>query len=793
MTNKDSLADNLRKENEQLRQELTIVRQELYDTNSELLQLTLELDDRVAKRTRDLEQSEQELRRHHDHLQQMVQLRTRSLVDLNWTLEEKLGELAASEERFRSLVATIPDIIYRIDTDGRFTYINDAIEKLGYQPNTLHGRHFTTIISEKYHPHICRDRVLARTGQTPPLPTPVRLFDERRTGKRKTTGLEIELIAKKSADGNAVLLRGIGSDAFMAEVNSAGVYSNGSSRKKTFVGTVGVIRDITARKHLEDSLRKTKGDLEVKVADRTQELTRKNSALLAEIEKRIEAEKITTEAKQEWQEIFEAIGHATMILDRNHLIIAANRAALKQLGKESEAVIGNRCYELFHNLPRPVDNCPTTDLTEKIDGSGCQAEISIKDHSYLINCTPVYNPEGDLKHVIHIATDITKTKQLEKELVQAQKMESLGTLAGGIAHDFNNILTIILGFVSLCLESDRLDDALREDLAVIRTAGHRAKDLINQILTFARKTEERPQDIKVGMIAKEIIKLLRSTIPSSISIVGDVRSESFVKTHPTHLHQILMNLSTNACQAMENEYGSLKLEVYDSQFNEEDLDRPSALPPGSYVVIEVSDTGKGIARDHLDSIFEPYFTTKPPGEGTGLGLAVVHGIVENCGGKILVSSEEGQGTTFTVYLPASQPQREAEDRDNEDLQGGTEHIYVVDDELGIVKMTCRLLESLGYTTTSSTSSRLALEEIYRLQDKIDLVISDVTMPEMTGDILARKIQEKCPDMPVILCTGYSSRIDEENVCAIGAKTLLQKPLEKAALAKALRDILDKTG
>lgn len=785
---KDVLTRKLEAENEKLRQELAIVRQELYDTNSELLQLTLELDDRVARRTRDLQKSEQELRRHRDHLQEMVLLRTRSLADLNQTLEHKLGELAVSEERFRSLVATIPDIVYRIDIDGRFTYVNDAIEKLGYLPKVLHGQHFTSIISSGYHQQICRDKVLSGVRKARQDST-VKLFDERRTGKRKTTGLEVELLSRNCSASNGDSVSGSGLDTVMAEVNSAGLYSNGSGKGKTFIGTVGVIRDITTRKQLEQNLFKAKEELESKVVDRTLELTRKNSALLIEIDKRIEAEKITNEARKQWQEIFDAIGHATIILDGNREILAANRAALKQLGVDATSVLGNRCYELFHKLSEPIESCPVTNLIGKRDGTSCQAEIDIHGKSYLVNCTPVYGSTGDLKNVIHIATDITKTKKLEKELIQAQKMESLGTLAGGIAHDFNNILTIILGFTTLSLDSDNLDDQLRENLGEIRTAGLRAKDLISQILTFARKSDEQPQDVQVGLIAKEVIKLLRSTIPSSITIAGDVQSTAYVRAHPTHLHQILMNLSTNGCQAMEDGHGQLGIRVFDRTCGPEDLDRPLNLRAGSYVVLEVSDTGKGIVGEHLDSIFEPYFTTKPPGAGTGLGLSVVHGIVENCGGKIVVNSEEGVGTTFVVYLPASISPQKSKQREVHHLPEGSEHIFVVDDEPGIVKMTCRLLESLGYSTSSSTSSSQALEEICRRQTEIDLVITDMTMPEMTGDVLTRKIHASCPRIPVIICTGYSSKLDKESAGTIGAVALLAKPLEKEELAHTLRHIL----
>jgi len=653
----------------QLRSELEEVHQELHKTNSELMQLTLELDDRVEKRTLELQKSEQILREHRDHLQEMVEARTASLEAVNTTLARNVKALEASEEQFRSLVATIPDIVYRIDSRGRFTFINEAVKKLGYNPDELMGQHFRKIIVPKYEKKISLKELFNDTKKINIPDKPVKLFDERRTGKRKTTGLEIQLLCRDSSRLYSGNLQKLGSSSVLVEVNSTGLYrENDGNGQAVYVGTVGVIRDISERKCLENDLRKAKDHLEIKVQQRTDDLVQKNKAYTEEL---------------------------------------------------------------------------------------------------------------------------IKSQLLEKELIQAQKMEAVGTLAGGIAHDFNNILSIILGFVELSTDHAGENEELAENLREINLAGNRAKELIKQILTFARKSDEKVQPIRVSLIAREVLKLLRSTIPSSIIIVDDVKSDGQVMINPTQLHQIFMNLATNAAQAMnEMDEGSLKFSIRDIDVDAGMSFDRSHLAHGRYVIIKVSDTGKGIPREYLNSIFEPYFTTKVPGEGTGLGLSVVHGIVKNCHGDISVESRPNTGTMFTIFLPAVEQLIEPVENAEYFLPMGKERILVVDDEAMIVKLTSRILEQLGYIVISSGSSLDALEMIRKTPEAFDLVITDMTMPHLAGDRLTCEILKIRPDLPVIICTGYSSRINDETFTKTGASGLLMKPVNRKKLSGIVRAVLD---
>ena len=423
-----------------------------------------------------------------------------------------------------------------------------------------------------------------------------------------------------------------------------------------------------------------------------------------------------------------------------------------------------------------------------------------KDGSYrwiLAQASILQDESGQAIKMLGSHVDISERKkaeadklQLEKQLQQAQKMESIGTLAGGIAHDFNNILSAVIGYTELALGGIEKGTELDDDLQEVRKAGMRAKDLVKQILTFARQSNEAAMPIQINIIAKEVLKFIKSSIPSTIQINNKIYSDSLIMGSSTQIHQVLMNLCTNAAQSMEEKGGMLEVSVNDTT-----IDKMSMIPnlrPGEYIEIKVSDTGMGIAPQNLHTIFEPYFTTKPVGEGTGLGLAVVHGIVENYGGQITVDSTIGKGTCFTIYLPISKKRKVYTPSEREDLPLGNENILFVDDEAPIAKMGSKILEQLGYTVTKRTSSLEALELFRSKPQTFDLVISDMTMPNMTGDKLAIELMKVRSDIPVVLCTGYSKKISEESVADIGIKALFYKPVVKADLAKTVRKVLDKT-
>ncbi|MFO7558211.1 MAG: PAS domain S-box protein [Desulfobacterales bacterium] len=382
-------------------------------------------------------------------------------------------------------------------------------------------------------------------------------------------------------------------------------------------------------------------------------------------------------------------------------------------------------------------------------------------------------------------------KKVEDRLRRAQKMEAIGTLAGGIAHDFNNILSAIIGFTQLAMNQIPADSPVLEDLKEVLTGAERARNLVKQILAFSRQQEEEISLIQVAPVLKETINLLRSTLPTSIEIRQKIEPEvGSILADPTQIHQVIMNLCTNAGYAMREQGGTLELRLTQQEVDDDSADKPTGLRPGEYIRLSVSDTGQGIAPEVLNKVFDPYFTTKSRGEGTGLGLSMVHGIVETYGGVVSVYSELKKGTIFHVYLPVIQEDIKSETFKLKQSPGGDERILFVDDETPIVKAGKRILEELGYRVETKTSPTEALELFRTHPDQFDLVITDMTMPGMTGDRLSQEVMNIRPDIPVILCTGFSEKITKKNAKDFaGVKAFLMKPFSKDELAFAIRKVI----
>ncbi len=406
--------------------------------------------------------------------------------------------------------------------------------------------------------------------------------------------------------------------------------------------------------------------------------------------------------------------------------------------------------------------------------------------------SPVEGHRGKIENAVMVMRDISQETALERQLRQAQKMEAIGTLAGGIAHDFNNILSAILGYTELTLRNLPRDSEDRANLEEVTLAARRARDLVRQILAFSRRAEEEFQPIELHLIAKEAFKMLRSSLPSDIEMHQDIRKCMPVIGDPTQLYQVIMNLCTNASQAMAGQGGSLSLGLEEVEFSADEAARRELDRPGMYLKLTVQDTGHGISPAILDRIFEPYFTTREKIKGTGLGLSVVHGIVKAHKGSIAVESRPGQGTTFTVLFPAADLEPPDASRTPEAGTPPTknESILIVDDERILAVMLRQMLENMGYRAEVATDSRKALERFRADPGRFDLVITDMTMPRMTGDRLAREMLSIRPGLPVILCTGFSERIDETRARALGIRAFLLKPLVNAELAGTIRRILD---
>jgi len=400
---------------------------------------------------------------------------------------------------------------------------------------------------------------------------------------------------------------------------------------------------------------------------------------------------------------------------------------------------------------------------------------------------------------LNFVSDITERKEaqearakLQNRLRQAQKMEAIGTLTGGVAHDFNNILSIIMGYTEL-IESELPEgDVAGKGLREIKAASLRAKEVIRQLLTFSRKGEEvqAPQDI--SLIIKEGMRMMRSTIPSSVEIRDQIdRDLPKVMANPTQIHQLIVNLCKNASDAMTEHGGTLSVQLTAASLSAEAAAPDPDLCPGAYVKLTVSDTGHGIASPDMDRIFDPYFTTKDLDKGTGLGLSVVLGIVKAHGGAIRVESEVDGGTRLEVFFPiAGETSAAPVEEFWQPLPTGTESILFIDDETSVVHLNRMRMEKLGYRVVSETDPEKALERFRAAPDQFDLVITDMTMPKMTGDILSREILKILPRMKIILCTGYSEKVSEAEARSIGIAEYIEKPIAIDTLARIARAVLD---
>lgn len=518
---------------------------------------------------------------------------------------------------------------------------------------------------------------------------------------------------------------------------------------------------------------------------------RKNEKLVLQSKNRL------FESEKKFRYILDSLPDMILEIDPKLNILWANQTALS-LNPEA---IGQKCHKAFYGKIKLCDGCycVKTFKTGQIEsGIMYQPASETIEESYWENFgVPLQDDQGNVSSVLEISRNITDREllkkrefELQRQLFQAQKMESIGTLAGGIAHDFNNILAAIIGFTQLSLEAAEKDTPIEENLQEVFSAGIRAKNLVNQILTFARKTDEEIEPLQPYIILKEVSKFIRSSIPTTIEIRQNIKSDSFIIGNPIQIHQVLMNLCTNSAQAMEDKGGLLELDIRDIHIQSGQTLPEKGLKEGKYIQIKVSDTGTGVPPEILDSIFEPYFTTKDPGEGTGLGLSVVQGIVASHGGKITADSVRGKGMTFTIHLPISKGIKSGHPDKPEELQGGSERILFIDDEEAVVKVGKKMLELLGYTVDTKTDIAEALSLFKSKTDEFDLVITDMTMPNMTGDKLAIEIKNIKPDIPIILCTGYSKMIKDKPLAEYGIKALIYKPIEIAELAGKVRRVLD---
>ncbi len=505
----------------------------------------------------------------------------------------------------------------------------------------------------------------------------------------------------------------------------------------------------------------------------------------------------------EWQKIFDALVESVLLVDLNHVVVRANRAAYQLLAADNDELVGKKCAEVFACDADQCKNCPLDYVKHANKSISIELESHLLEKDLRVTCAPLLE-KNQLTGFIHTTVDITPQRNLEKQLVQAQKMKAISTLAGGIAHDFNNILGVILGNADLLLYRLNGDisgsdspvsflekEDIKEHLSAIQKAGHRAQDLVSQILTFSRQASSSRKKILLAPMVKESVKFLKSSLPSTINLRVSIDEDvGYILGDPTQIHQVLMNICANAVEAIGSSHGQIDVTLEERKISRTDLAKaPQKLSSGEYVVLSVQDTGVGMSEEVLERIFDPFFTTREVGEGNGLGLAVLHGIVTAHNAALDVQSEPGKGTLFTIFFPKVTIWEEKDDKNKViNMSRGKETIIFVDDEESIVVMYTEMLEFLGYTVIQAFSGEQVLTELATNLHAIDLVITDQTMPQMTGLELAFAIKKISPALPIILCSGYTDPELEITGKEAGISTFLAKPIDMKDLAVAIRQV-----
>ena len=507
-----------------------------------------------------------------------------------------------------------------------------------------------------------------------------------------------------------------------------------------------------------------------------------------------QAEEKLRESENRFRAIFETAQDAIYMKDRDRKYVLINPNAENFLGFSAPELIGHTAEEFFDE-----DNAA---MIRASDARVLSGETVEEERTRLINGVPLtfhvvrvpmQDGSGQVKGICAIARDITEKLKMEAQLAQAQKMEAIGTIAGGIAHDFNNILGAIVGYTELAQLDLSEGSATRAHLDAMLLAAKRATDLVKQILAFSHQDGQKAKPIDLIPIVKGCLELMRASLPTTINIHQQIASDlGVVSANSTQIQQVLMNLITNAAHAMSEKGGDLTVSLNNIDLDREQPVASGHLKPGPYVMFTVMDTGHGMDETTKKRIFDPYFTTKEKGVGTGLGLAVVQGIVTKAGGSITVESEPGEGATFRVFLPKIETEV-AENKWRESqkpLPQGRECILYVDDEWSLVNIGQQVLKKMGYEVIARTNPLEALETFRAQPDKIDLVVTDQTMPNMTGDILARQIMQLKPGIPIIICSGFSEKINKEKAKSMGIRKFVMKPIVMMELAQTIRRILD---
>jgi PAS domain S-box-containing protein len=555
-----------------------------------------------------------------------------------------------------------------------------------------------------------------------------------------------------------------------------------------------IARDVTAIKQAEQIIKESKSALEQRVQERTIELWKANELLEREIKEHKQVSEELLASNKRFEDLAENSTDVIWEFDEHDIFTYVSPRIENLLGYTPEEIVGQSAFDpmpttekqqvrkkfsVYKNARRPF----TSLINVNQHKNGTQVILESSG-------IPVFDKEGVFRGYRGIDRDITERTKLSEQLQQSQKMEAMGTLAGGIAHDFNNILAAIMGYTEMSIDETPQDSLVRHNLGQVLVASLRARDLVKQILAFSRKGEKERIPVQLSSLVKETSKLLRASIPATIEIKQKIMTSALIMADPIQIHQVLMNLSTNASDAMLDTGGVLEIEVCESAVAEKMYVHDQVLLPGKYVRISVKDTGCGIAPEVIGRIFDPFFTTKAVGKGTGMGLAVVHGIVHSHGGALTVKSTKGRGTTFELFFPMVEQAVCTQEAPEAALPLGNETILFVDDEKILRDVVTQMIESFGYTVVSLKSGMEALEIFQKDPQRFDLVVTDQSMPKMTGYDLSKKLIEIKPGIPVILCTGYSETVSLEKAKNAGIKEFIMKPIRRNEIAWILRKVLD---
>ena len=656
-------------------------------------------------------------------------------------IKDLISRLKESETRFRALAQTAVDAIVSVDQKGRVIFWNSAAQSIfGYEPSEILGKPFTRIVAESSHP------ILGTSFQ------------------------QARIKEGKSLVGNTTEMEGLRKDNSKVPIEiSLAEWTLGGG---TFLSAI--IRDITERKKAEEEILCLNKDLENRVAERT-EAWRESEKLL--------------------RTVFEAIPSHVFVKDKKGVYKMANRKFLEDWGVDADKLIGFKTGDLSAGNKSLTKFFLESDQKVLETGESLdeiyefENEAGVKTIRRQIK-VPHKNDEGEIIGIIGLSEDVTMQKRAEEELRQAQKMEAIGQLTGGVAHDFNNILQIISGHSQIARYVNK-DDKVLEHLNVVCQAVKRAAGLTQQLLAFSRQQEYKPQSLDINEVITQLVNMLGRVIGENINLQLDLTQEwNKIKADPNMLEQVLLNLCVNSRDAMPNG-GRLTIATESFEATDVFCQAHSWAEARRYLLISVNDTGGGMPPEVMEKIFEPFFTTKTAGKGTGLGLSMAYGIIQQHGGKILVSSEVGVGTTFHIYLPfeAGNLELKIEEDTNEEAPGGTETILVAEDEEGVLLLLTELLEGKGYTVLKSSNGVEALKVLDEKKDEIDLILLDVIMPEMGGREVFEKIQQLKSSTPVIFSTGYADRQFDRNFLREHKLIQISKPFSPNELYQAIRKSL----